>query len=236
MTTPEIALPLQCSYALEENRKGWREDWRKYARVRVDGLDVEEDPSDAAKSREANQGPVGRYRCDDEDLGDVIQTDTSQAVEQRLPDHKEVDTLDELQRETGQQEQFVFINSEGFIKRTGDFDQLDECVKSSWNKRFVLTAEAGNSLASYTGDSGIRTPDLPDAIGTLSNTPVFPAEQNKWAVMEANLETVAGSEQKGIRPVLIVSNEEFNQAMPNVTVLPLTSAKRRLYPSEVFLP
>ncbi|MFO7772784.1 MAG: type II toxin-antitoxin system PemK/MazF family toxin [Dehalococcoidia bacterium] len=54
--------------------------------------------------------------------------------------------------------------------------------------------------------------------------------------MEANLDPVAGSEQKGIRPVLIVSNEEFNQAMPNVTVLPLTSAKRRLYPSEVFLP
>ncbi|MBC8275901.1 MAG: type II toxin-antitoxin system PemK/MazF family toxin [Chloroflexi bacterium] len=58
----------------------------------------------------------------------------------------------------------------------------------------------------------------------------------QWAVMEANLNPVAGSEQKGIRPVIIVSNEEFNQAMPNVTVLPLTSTKRRLYPSEVSLP
>jgi mRNA interferase MazF len=36
--------------------------------------------------------------------------------------------------------------------------------------------------------------------------------------------------------VLVVSNEEFNQAMPNVTVLPLTSTKRRLYPSEILLP
>ena len=61
--------------------------------------------------------------------------------------------------------------------------------------------------------------------------PVF-----QWAVMEANLDPVTGAEQKGIRPVLIVSNEEFNQAMPNVTVLPLTSTKRHLYPSEVFLP
>jgi len=61
--------------------------------------------------------------------------------------------------------------------------------------------------------------------------PVF-----RWAIMEANLDPVAGSEQKGIRPILIVSNEEFNQVMPNVTVLPLTSTKRRLYPSEVFLP
>ena len=58
----------------------------------------------------------------------------------------------------------------------------------------------------------------------------------QWAVMEADLDPTAGAEQKGTRPVLIVSNEEFNQAMPNVTVLPLTSTKRRLYPSEVLLP
>jgi mRNA interferase MazF len=58
----------------------------------------------------------------------------------------------------------------------------------------------------------------------------------QWAVMEANLDPVAGAEQKGTRPVLVTSNEEFNQAMPNVTVLPLTSRKRTLYPAEVFLP
>ena len=61
--------------------------------------------------------------------------------------------------------------------------------------------------------------------------PVF-----RWAIMEANLDPVAGAEQKGTRPVLIASNEEYNQVMPNITVLPLTSTKRRLYPSEVFLP
>jgi mRNA interferase MazF len=58
----------------------------------------------------------------------------------------------------------------------------------------------------------------------------------QWAVMEANLDPVAGAEQKGTRPVLIASNEEYNQSMPNVTILPLTSTKRRLYPSEVSLP
>ena len=57
----------------------------------------------------------------------------------------------------------------------------------------------------------------------------------QWAVFEANLDPVAGAEQKGTCPVLIVSNEEFNQAMPNVTILPLTSTRRRLYPSEVLL-
>jgi mRNA interferase MazF len=60
--------------------------------------------------------------------------------------------------------------------------------------------------------------------------PVF-----QWAVIEANLDPVVGAEQKGTRPVLVISNEEFNQAMPNITVLPLTSTKRRLYPSEVLL-
>jgi mRNA interferase MazF len=58
----------------------------------------------------------------------------------------------------------------------------------------------------------------------------------RWSVFEADLDPVTGSEQKGIRPVLVISNEEFNRAMPNITVLPLTSTKRRLYPSEVFLP
>jgi mRNA interferase MazF len=58
----------------------------------------------------------------------------------------------------------------------------------------------------------------------------------QWAVIEANLNPVTGTEQKGSRPVIIVSNEEFNQAMPNVTILPLTSTTRSLYPSEVFIP
>lgn len=57
----------------------------------------------------------------------------------------------------------------------------------------------------------------------------------QWAVMVADLDPVRGSEQRGTRPVLIVSSEAFNQAMPDVTVLPLTSTRRRLYPAEVLL-
>ena len=57
----------------------------------------------------------------------------------------------------------------------------------------------------------------------------------QWAVIEAHLDPVVGAEQSGFRPVLVVSDEEFNQAMSNVTVLPLTSTQRRLYPSEVLL-
>ena len=57
----------------------------------------------------------------------------------------------------------------------------------------------------------------------------------EWTVMEANLDPVVGTEQKGTRPVLIVSNEEFNQTIPNITIVPLTSTRRHLYPSEVLL-
>lgn len=58
----------------------------------------------------------------------------------------------------------------------------------------------------------------------------------QWAVLEAELDPMEGSEQAGMRPVLVVSNEPFNRAMPNLTVLPLTSTERRLYPAEVLLP
>jgi len=58
----------------------------------------------------------------------------------------------------------------------------------------------------------------------------------RWAVVEADLDPVRGSEQRGRRPVLIVSNEDFNRATTNVSVLPLTSTARRLYPSEVRIP
>ncbi len=57
----------------------------------------------------------------------------------------------------------------------------------------------------------------------------------QWAVIEANLDPIVGAEQKGTRPVLIISNEEYNQTIPNVTIIPLTSTQRRLYPSEVLL-
>ncbi len=57
----------------------------------------------------------------------------------------------------------------------------------------------------------------------------------QWGVFEADLNPVKGAEQKGSRTVLVISNEEYNQAIPNVTVLPLTSTKRKLYPSEVLL-
>ena len=58
----------------------------------------------------------------------------------------------------------------------------------------------------------------------------------QWALFQADLDPVVGSEQRGVRPVLVVSHEAFNRVMTNVTVLPLTSTQRRLYPAEAILP
>jgi len=60
----------------------------------------------------------------------------------------------------------------------------------------------------------------------------------KWHIFLANLDPVIGSEQGKTRPVLVISEEEINQILPVVNVLPITSRKpgRKVYPNEVLLP
>ena len=60
----------------------------------------------------------------------------------------------------------------------------------------------------------------------------------KWHIFLANLDPVIGSEQGKTRPVLVISEEEINQILPAVNVLPLTSRKlnRKVYPNEVLIP
>ena len=59
----------------------------------------------------------------------------------------------------------------------------------------------------------------------------------KWNIFFADLSPVIGSEQKGTRPVLIVSDEDYSTLMPVVTILPITSlkSKRRIYMNEVLI-
>ncbi len=59
----------------------------------------------------------------------------------------------------------------------------------------------------------------------------------RWRIFLANLDPVIGSEQGKIRPVLVISEEEINQILPVVSVLPITSRKsgRRIYSNEVLI-
>jgi mRNA interferase MazF len=59
----------------------------------------------------------------------------------------------------------------------------------------------------------------------------------KWKIYKADLNPVTGSEQKGTRPVLIISDDAYSTVMPLVTILSLTSLKpgRIIYPNEVLI-
>lgn len=51
----------------------------------------------------------------------------------------------------------------------------------------------------------------------------------------ANLDPTIGSEIKKTRPVLIISNNANNNAASTVTVIPITSNIKKVYPFEVLL-
>lgn len=59
----------------------------------------------------------------------------------------------------------------------------------------------------------------------------------KWHIFSANLDPIVGSEQGKTRPVLVISDEEINQILPVVNILPITSRKhnRKIYPNEFLL-
>ncbi|MEP7236083.1 MAG: type II toxin-antitoxin system PemK/MazF family toxin, partial [Ignavibacteriota bacterium] len=59
----------------------------------------------------------------------------------------------------------------------------------------------------------------------------------RWTIHYANLDPVVGSEQGKTRPVLIISDEEINQKLSTLTILPVTSRKqgREIYPNEALL-
>jgi len=59
----------------------------------------------------------------------------------------------------------------------------------------------------------------------------------RWHIFLADLDPVIGSEQGKTRPVLVISEEEINQILPVVNILPLTTRKpeRRIYPNEAIV-
>ena len=61
---------------------------------------------------------------------------------------------------------------------------------------------------------------------------------NKWEIYFCNLDPTQDSEQRGTRPVLIVSTDSVNHNLTVSTVLPLSSVKgnEKIYPTEILLP
>lgn len=61
---------------------------------------------------------------------------------------------------------------------------------------------------------------------------------NRGDVFDARLDPTEGSEQAGVRPVVIVSRNAINQYSTVIVVAPLTTATnvKRSYPNNVFIP
>ena len=60
---------------------------------------------------------------------------------------------------------------------------------------------------------------------------------NKWEIYYCRLDPTEGSEQKGTRPVIVISTDAVNHNLPVSTVLPLSSVKPgdKIYPTEIVL-
>ena len=60
----------------------------------------------------------------------------------------------------------------------------------------------------------------------------------KWEIYFLDFDPAKGSEQKGKRPALVISNDSVNKYLPVFTVLPFSSVKAgiKIYPTEVELP
>jgi len=60
----------------------------------------------------------------------------------------------------------------------------------------------------------------------------------KWDIYLCSLDPTAGSEQKGTRPVLVISNDSVNRNLLVATIIPFSSVKMgaAIYPTEVEIP
>ena len=59
----------------------------------------------------------------------------------------------------------------------------------------------------------------------------------KWTIYRANLDPTIGSEQGKTRPVLVISEDEINEFLNVVNIIPITSRKagRKIYPNEALV-
>src|SRR5690348_7490281 len=65
---------------------------------------------------------------------------------------------------------------------------------------------------------------------------IDPRRFRRGAIWRVRLDPVEGSEQGGTRPAVIISSDILNQALPIVTIAPITSRKTdRIFKTEVLI-
>ncbi|MDR1096767.1 MAG: DUF4062 domain-containing protein [Tannerella sp.] len=159
-STHEIALPLAvpttaaCNSDLWKKAfKSWKERW-KQAGVTVGDNGEITDPGELKKAKTYNkqftggrlsnfQGKRLNSQNIDEEIDKIIIRQLQDAIKKRFGE-RIVEELTPLQKELDQQEQFMHIVNDGFIRRAGDFKVLDEYVDSPAEHRpLAIVALAG---------------------------------------------------------------------------------------------
>ena len=90
-----------------------------------------------------NQGRLTDFNIDGKPLKETIIKQLKEEIIKEFPDRKKVKYSSPLERDLDQQALFIELNSEGFISREGDFDDLNRYLSNDKNGLFVLTAPAG---------------------------------------------------------------------------------------------
>ena len=57
----------------------------------------------------------------------------------------------------------------------------------------------------------------------------------RGAMFYADLDPIVGSEQRGIRPVLIIQNDLGNKHSPTVLVAPISTKKEKILPTHILI-
>lgn len=145
--TPELTLPLQCPALLDENVAYWQSDWQNALKL-AEPLSGREVPVELALdaiafNEKLTQGRLTDFMINGKPLHEVVLKDLKAAISQRYPTHREVRQTTDLQEELDQHEVFLFNNSEGFIERGNDFEELDAYLDGKSRDLFVLTADGG---------------------------------------------------------------------------------------------
>jgi len=144
LQTPELAIPLQCPSSEDISIKRWRTQWEE-AGIRINGTEIAPGQINEAKefNRQLTVGRLTDFRAGGKVLSEIIISEFQEAIAARYADHAETKTLNELQKEIDQQEQFLESSGEAFIEREHDFDDLLAYLKSDDTRPLLLTSKAG---------------------------------------------------------------------------------------------
>ncbi|MCL2114597.1 MAG: DUF4062 domain-containing protein [Methanobrevibacter sp.] len=80
---------------------------------------------------------------ENDNFKELIIKQLQEEILKAFPENAEVSEAKGLQKEQEQQDNFRELNTQGFIERTGDFDDLNSYIHSDDKRLFILTAKAG---------------------------------------------------------------------------------------------